>query len=276
MYSIYHFFKHLVEKKSSFYHTRKLEDFPYDSTLLACRNKGIFPDLAIRLNEDQGMFTGGELIELKDSQSYTVTSFNSTIPTGQKSIDRIIASPNSRIHRQMQEVGNNIYSLPIREVFYLIRGRQEAKMKVCLVHGSFFETIESRQLIQRAFSQVVEETSQERGEDVNDEVREYILALLSDQASFSKVRHVQDASVKIRFRIMTEVEREGNILHSDQYPEIKDNTLNFILPCDSSTVEQDILTKMRHVFDAHILSTFDIFALKHHLNGYFWVCQVAL
>ncbi|MCH8013160.1 MAG: hypothetical protein IIA61_14675 [Candidatus Marinimicrobia bacterium] len=55
-----------------------------DEQLLFCKNKGVFPDLARRVNTEKRTFTGGELIELKDSKSYTVSSFNSIIPTGKR------------------------------------------------------------------------------------------------------------------------------------------------------------------------------------------------
>jgi hypothetical protein len=86
MNSIYHFFKDLVEKKRGFLTVDHLENFPFDNSLLSCRNRGTFPDLAIRLNKGRSRFTGGELIELKDSTSYSVSSFNSTIPTRKKNI----------------------------------------------------------------------------------------------------------------------------------------------------------------------------------------------
>jgi hypothetical protein len=73
MYSIYHFFKTLVE------------------------NKGQFPDMAIRISPKNELFTGGELIELKDSDTYTVSSFNSTIPTRKKEISKLIKGENSII-----------------------------------------------------------------------------------------------------------------------------------------------------------------------------------
>ena len=62
----------------------KLEDFPFDENLFSYRNRGTFPDMAVRLNKNKDIFTGGELIYLKDSKSYTVLSFNSTIPTGKR------------------------------------------------------------------------------------------------------------------------------------------------------------------------------------------------
>ena len=52
MNSIYHFFKSLVKQKESFFKINKLEDFPFDDSFLSCKNIGIFPDMAIKLNKD--------------------------------------------------------------------------------------------------------------------------------------------------------------------------------------------------------------------------------
>jgi len=35
---------------------------------LSCRNDGVFPDLAIRVNKNRKIFTGEELIELEDEE----------------------------------------------------------------------------------------------------------------------------------------------------------------------------------------------------------------
>ncbi|MCH8068518.1 MAG: hypothetical protein IID16_04495 [Candidatus Marinimicrobia bacterium] len=78
-------FKHLIRTK---HYSLRMEDtyvdYPFDEQLLSCKNKGVFPDLARRVNTEKRTFTGGELIKLKDSKSYTVSSFNSTIPTGKR------------------------------------------------------------------------------------------------------------------------------------------------------------------------------------------------
>ncbi len=116
----------------------KLEKFPFPDGMLSCRNRGIFPDLAIKLNTDNEMFTGGEFIELKDAKSFTISSFNSTIPLGRKKVKEVTGSKKSRIWKQMEEAGDDILSLEIRDVYYLVRGRKDSKVKVCLTHGSFF------------------------------------------------------------------------------------------------------------------------------------------
>lgn len=275
-YSIYHLFYSLVISKKSFLNVKKLEDFPFNKRLLSCRNKGAFPDMAIRLNKNRSAFTGGELIELKDSATYVVSSFNSTIPSRKKEIADIISGKNSKIKQQMVKAGNNIDSLPVRDVFYLVRGKERGNTKVCLVYGSFFETISIEELISQAFSQVIEERLTESGTDIPQALKDKLLSIFSQQENFSKVRDIEKASVKLRFRIMTEVKAEGNILNTEKYPQIKDNTLNFVLPCHDDTEEKDTIEKAKLVFSKSELEQFSIFKLKHHFNGYFIVFQTPI
>jgi len=110
----------------------------------------------------------------------------------------------------METAGDDIL-LAIRDVFYLVRGRKGIHIKVCLVYGSFFETISIENLISQSFSQVLEERLKESGKEISDELKETLLTVFSQQQNFSKVRNVEKASVKLRFRIMTEVKSEGNI-----------------------------------------------------------------
>lgn len=276
MYSIYHFFKFLVKSKEYFRKSKKLDQFPFDKKLLSCQNDGVFPDMAIRINKDKSIFTGGELIELKDSDSYTVSSFNSTIPSRSKEISKIITGENSIIKQQMKKAGDNIDSLPMRDVFYLVRGKKKKKTKVCLVYGSFFETITIANLIRQSFSQVVEDGLKQSGKEMSQEQKDFLYSILSQQANFSKVRTVEKASVKLRFRIMTEVKAEGNLLNSKKYPEIADNTLNFLLPCHDDDEEKEIRRKLEITFSKAELKQFNIFKVKHHFNGYFLVAQTDL
>ena len=269
--SIYHFFKNLVENKNALKSIGRLDDFPFDTNLLSCKRVGQFPDLAIRICKDNELFTGGELVELKDSKSYSVSSFNSTIPTGRKEIEKVVKAKNSEVLQQMKEAGDDILSLPEREVFYLIRGKSKDKSKIALVHGSFFETVEVGELISKSFSQVLHETIESNKTKLDDETKAILETLFSEQANFSRVRNVENASVKLRFRIMTEVKAEGNILNSKKYPEIGDDTLNFILPSHNEDEDRLNLDKMNVIFDN--LNSFKIFKIKHHFNGNFLVFQ---
>lgn len=280
-YSIYHFFADLCQKKEAFLSANKLESFPFDEQMLSCINKGIFPDLAIKLNNDGERFTGGELIELKDSEkSYSVASFNSTIPTGEKDIQKLIEGGSNVIRTQMEEAGNSILSLPIRQVFYLIRGRRRSNVKVCLTHGKYFETVPVSTLISESFGQALEERLDELGETLSVSMRQKLLDLFSEQQTFSRVRNVEDASVKMRFRIMTEVKAGANILNPNQYPQISDNTLNFAVPCHSGTEQNQQYDKMKIAFREmeceELFSQIGIFVLQHHFNGKFLVFQTNL
>ncbi len=221
MYSIFPFWQSLIKNKAKFAKVKTLDEFPFPVNMLSCKNQGIFPDLAIKINTSDLRFTGGELIELKDSQTYSVASFNSTIPTGKKNIREIISSENSLIFQQMQGAGDDVYALEEREVYYLVRGRKRGSQKICLVHGSFFETVKANDLIRDSFAQVLDELADS---DVSEEVKEKLKSIFSHQESFSRVRNVEKASVRLRFRIMTEVKAEGNVLNASQYPEIKDDT----------------------------------------------------
>jgi len=270
MHSIYHFFAHLAKNKHLFHSETSLSNFPFETDMLACQNNGIFPDLAIRVNPSNPLFSGGELIELKDSKSYTVSSFNSTIPAGTKEISKIIKGKNSIIKKQMEAVGDDIDLLPVREVFYLIRGRKKDNIKVVLIHGNFFETVKSNKLISQSFEQVLKERLDEKGINMESDVQDLLVDIFSEQENFSKVRNVDKASVKLRFRIMTEVKAEGNILNTQKYPDIKDNTINLIVPCHTER-DQELAIKRLSSVDA--LDQFMSLKIKHHLNGYFLVFQ---
>lgn len=274
--SIYHFFRSLSHQKHFFKKIKKLDKLHFDKKLLSCRNDGVFPDMAIRLNKDRKIFTGGELIELKDSDSYTVASFNSTIPARSKKIEDIITGKNSTVKKQMEKAGNEISSLPVRDVYYLIRGRKNEHTKVCLVYGSFFETISVGSLISNSFSQVLDERLREGRKEISEDLRQTLISLLSQQQNFSKVRNVEKASVKLRFRIMTEVKSEGNILNTNKYPEIRDDTLNFVLSCHDDEQKKDALDKLKLVFNPKEMNGFSIFTIKHHFNGHFLVIQTPL
>lgn len=277
MYSIYHFFAHLYRNRNRLEWVPRLEDFPFDIELLSFKGKGKFPDFAIRVNPD-GNPSGGELIEVKDSRSYAVASFNSTIPTGSKLIQSLVQGKSSVIREQMEAAGDNIFAVPLREVYYLLRGKQRTtnNTKICLVHGSFFETITVEQLIQGAFGQVLDERLEAEDHAVSAELRDLMLRIFSTQDSFNKVRHVENAAVTLRFRIMTEVKKEGNVFNAKIYPAIRDNTLNFIVP---NYPAGDI--KMRKRYLRQALSESELadaqqFTITHPFNGDFFVLSYAL
>ena len=277
VYSIYHFFAHLYRNRNRLEWVPKLEDFPFDIELLSYKGRGKFPDFAIRVNPE-GKPPGGELIEAKDSKSYSVPSFNSTIPTGSKSIESLIQGKSSVVRQQMEAVGDDIFAVPLREVYYLLRGKdpKTKNTKICLVHGSFFETVRVEELIRQAFGQVLDERLQAEDHAISSELHELMLRIFSTQDSFSKVRHVENASVKLRFRIMTEVKKEGNVFNSKIYPAIRDNTLNFILPNHPADDIAKRLLYLRQALSSSELAQGEESIIKHPFNGDFFVLSFAL
>jgi len=271
----------LVVNKKHLTSTRKLTQFPFDKKILSCRNEGKFPDFAIRLNKDKSVYSGGELIELKDSSSsYTVSSFNSTIPTGEKNIGSLIEGKRNRIREQMEKAGDDILSFPLRQVYYLVRGKKGPKTKVGLVHGKFFETIRVPELISKSFFQALEEATEGADPQLFNELKEKIGKLLTNQETFSKVRTINKASVSLRFRIMTEVLAEGNILNTSKYPQIVDDSLNFFVPCHSPQEEKLQIERMKTAFEQRgqkeLYGQLSKFTLQHLLNGPFLVFQFPL
>ncbi|MCB9113273.1 MAG: hypothetical protein H6634_18670 [Anaerolineales bacterium] len=273
MYSIFHFWHQLVQKKEKFEKVRKLDKFPFPKEMLSCSNEGVFPDLAIKINT-QGHFSGGELVELKDSSVYNISSFNSTIPTGKKNIRNIVTSETGNVFRQMQEAGDDVFSLEVRDVYYLVRGRKSGHQKICLVHGSFFETIPAEELVGETFSQVVDEELNDP--DINDNVKKKLKGALSRQDIFSRVRSVDKASVSMRFRVLVEVKPDANILSPKHYPEILDDTLNLICPFYTEDEKEELISNVASVIGLDKLNKLGIFPIKHPLNGWFLVFQVKL
>lgn len=216
-----------------------LESFDYDKRLLASFSKGTFPDVILKTNIKDPNFSGGEFIEFKNTRSYSISSFNSTIPTGTKPFGTL----SLKRKQQLRRAGYGSDDTDHRTVYYLIRGRiPEAKpfpvSKVCLVHGSFFETISASELIKRAFQQILSDFS-----TVNLDKTEFIRQ--PKQGDFSKTRSVDSASVKIRFRVMTEVESKANLLRQNFAPVVKDNTLSLFVPLrsdDGMQPPQDLVT----------------------------------
>ncbi len=273
MYSIYHFWKSLVDNRTNFKKISRLEEFPFPRELLSCSNKGVFPDLAIRINTN-GQYSGGELVELKDSSVYNISSFNSTIPTGKKNIRKIVSSENGIVFKQMQDAGDDVFSLEVRDVYYLVRGRKSGNQKICLIHGSFFETIPADELVGETFAQVVDEELTDP--EINENIKGKLKKALSRQDIFGRVRSVEKASVSMRFRVLVEVKPQANILNSSQYPDILNDTLNFASPFYSEEEKSNLIFSMTSVMGKDQMKKIKILEIKHPLNGWFLVFQTKL
>ena len=85
--SAYHLLSDIYQRRRNL-RSAKLaaENFMLRDDLIACRgSRGVFPDIVLRTNDNDPMFSGGEFIEIKDAkEGYNITSFNSTIPSAYK------------------------------------------------------------------------------------------------------------------------------------------------------------------------------------------------
>jgi len=280
--SVYHFFAHLVQNRNKLNRNTKLEDFPFDEEMISCKNNKrskLWPDLAIRLNNGDDEFTGGELIEAKDSKNLSIPSFNSTIPCGSKEIALIIGGTTSKIRKQMEDAGDNPLSLPKREVYYLVRGNRGKTdgVRVCLVHGSFFETISAPTLVKEAFRQVFDERMTETDTRFHRKTKDKIVNIFDNREAFAETRHINNASVSLRFRPMSQASPKGNIL---KYNNIRDNSMSFLVPIEDQNSEAEHKWKMRIAFEESGKMTdfnqINIFLINHKLNGPFLAFQISL
>ncbi|MDR1493536.1 MAG: hypothetical protein LBT05_12560 [Planctomycetaceae bacterium] len=86
----------------------------------------------------------------------------------------------------MIDAGYDVDLLPVRQVYYLIRGRKKDKIKVILVHGSFFETVKSNMLISQSFEQVLKERLQNEGIKLEDDIKNLLVNIFQNKKVSAK------------------------------------------------------------------------------------------
>ena len=289
--SIYHFFARLMERRGYFIQDNKLENFDFPKYMIATESSHGFPDFILKSNMSSDL-TGGELIELKDTKSYQIASFNSTLPTQTKSVSALTKN----IQMQLIASGEDLEQLPERHVYYLIRGINKTHShplaKTILVSGAFFETAPIKDVLTDAFHQVAD-NSISHGVDKSDELENFKVT----QENFAATRQVERSSISVRFRVMAQVDPKANLLNSKNFPEIKANTLTF-LSHEPSLIEGESLTSVykwsetpaflkecssyKHLqsayneIEADLTSVTDVSVLKHPLNGTFFMAQSSI
>lgn len=198
----------------------------------------MFPDFVFKTHYIDGIFTDGSILELKDSAGSGIASFNSTIPTHFKNLQEINDFNNSDIITKLAFIIDYPYSTRKeylthdRKCFYLVRtNRNNNRVKISVVEGSFFETLPKEKLIAETMKAIARE---HLGKEFTFEL-EQVFERINDQNLIARSRsdivglvdgNEKKASVSPRFRIMSEVTNDGN---PHQYREILDKTLNLIL-----------------------------------------------
>ncbi len=275
MFSIYHFFAYLLHNRRRLQFVPNLTDFPFPSDPLSFRGKGGFPTLALRFNPG-GDPPGGELLGLKDSSSYSISTFQSHIPAGAISIDSLGNEKANEIYESMNAAGEDAKSMPIREVFYLIRGQRQCYTKLCLIHGNFFETANTEEVVQFVLGQVFADCLIEDERSIRPEHLDSLSRALAHEVLSNQYRSVKNASVAFRLQVEADVIEKTNILNPDYFPAIRDDTISFIIP-----YSMDIDFRQRRRYLKSLLTQEEWTAgrkmvITHPFNGDFFVLSYAL
>ena len=263
--------------------------FPRD--MIAAESRSGFPDFVLKTNR-YGPLTGGEFIELKDAKSYQIASFNSTLPGATKPISPLPQN----LKNQLMESGEDIESVPQRDVYYLVRGIKRTTSsplsKTVLVSGAFFETVPANEVLANAFSQVAASST---SDDVD--VSEFTRHFDVRQANFAETRRVEGSSISVRFRVMAQVDPRANLLSDTRYPMIEANTLTLLVHeprLTSPSLPEDVyawgeapdavkecdsyayLGEALDGIDATLKSTLRVSVLRHPMNGPFFMAQATI
>ena len=234
-----------------------------------------FPDFLFKVKKQGKRYIGGSLIELKDSKSGNVASFNSTIPTKYKSLEEIdVINGNNLVSRIAKVMDSKLaldkqYFKFERRCLYLVRTHKGSKkVKVSIVDGSFFETVPKEHLFYQMFLNVLRAHLERKKVEISREALEKVeeaLSYVTDQTIIASSQIIEGASIRPRLRIMAEVHPEGNP-HSKFYPEIMEGSFNLIL---QSSPEARELEKELSV---HIPEV-EVFSIFHKRNGEHTVFQ---
>ena len=228
-----------------------------------------FPDFLFKLRRHDNELVCGCLLELKDSKGGNIASFNSTLPTKDKSLEEIdVINGNDLVSRiasikdaELAEEEN--YYTYQRKCFYLVRTHADTeKVKVSIIDGSFFETVPKEHLIYQMFLNVLHAHLKKKDIKLTSETLKQIedaLSHVTDQTIIASSQVIEKASVRPRLRIMAEVHSEGNP-HSSFYPEISEGSFNLILQATPSvkSLEKELCSKTPQI---------KVFSIHHKRNG---------
>src|SRR4030067_2411826 len=131
-----------------------------------------FPDFLFKTEKKNGHYLRGSLMELKDSKSASISSFNSTIPTKTKTLEEVdVVNGNNLVSKIASIVDSDSSSDPgymqfPRHCFYFVRTqRGTSRIKVSIIDGAFFETLPKEQLFHQLILYVYHKHLEKKGID---------------------------------------------------------------------------------------------------------------
>ena len=274
MYNIYHFFESLIKVRAELSSVSKLKHYHFDSVPLAYRDNASFPSLVLRMHKGFS-WPGGEFVGIMDSESYNVPPFESHIPTGALFLDTLGHDLKAKIYRSMQAAGEVPGWIREREVYYLIRGKNNGNCKICLVHGSFFEPrVKAEYYVQQALEEVLADCLEE--ETLSRDQFNMLCSIFAQETFADQFRKVGIGRIKFSLRIKTRENLGANLLSSFYYPKIRDNTMNFVIPHYPEEQHAYRMQKLRWTLSASILEQGEKIFIKHPQKSDYSVLSYAL
>lgn len=276
MFSIYQFFAHLLENRRRLRELSRLSDMPWRYKSFAYKNFCGFPNLAMQFQASWPPY-GGELVGLLESDSFSMPSFVSHIPTGAISLDSLPQNTASHIRRKIKALNPETPFPTLHEVYYLLRGKWQNRIKVCLVHGNFFATKEADQLIRRALVQVASDCLEDNDmQAVNPDTLEWLARALLREVLSNRARSAPNASVSFRLEVVADVIDTLNILSSDRFPAIEADTLSFIIPYSLDAEFRERILELKSSLMRSEWRIARKLGIRHPFNGDFFVLSYAL
>ncbi|MCY3864374.1 MAG: hypothetical protein OXG68_02945 [Chloroflexi bacterium] len=274
MFGIYHFFSFLLDMRPILPKTASLSKFYTRPAGVVYLNRSSFPTIVLRSNLGEELI-GGEIIGLVDGKSLTAPTFKSHLPCGEVSIRSLGHQKAVAIARSIRNSEDDARPHELREVYYLIRNRHPFYTKICLVHGSFFATVTSNQLVRDTLHQIMN-NSAETDLAVSSDAVNNLADLLANECFSDHVHSVHNVTVSFRLGINAEVEERANILNSYYFPEIAYDTISLVMP---QRTAEDLTWRKRHLQQA--LSSIEVeqgreSTITHPFNGDFFVLSYAL
>ncbi len=276
MYSIYQFFAYLLENRECLREMRKLSDFCLRHKPFAYQSACGFPNLVMQYEASRPPY-GGEIVGFMDSDSFSVPSFVSHIPTGAISLNALPQDIANHIRRQIKTLNPETQLPALHEVYYLLRGKRNNRTKVCLVHGSFFGPPSTDQLVEKALAQVASDFLNDNDlKTVDPDAVEWLARALSREVLPSRSHSVPNASVSFRLEVVANVIEDSNILCSDGFPAVEADTLSFVFPRSLDSEFRERFAGLRHSLLWSQLRVARGQSIQHPFNGKFFVLSYAL
>ena len=274
MYNIYHFFAFLLRVRSELSSVTKMRGYHFNTVPLAYRDDAGFPSMVLRMHKGYSK-PGGEFVAIIDSNSYNVPPFESHIPTGAMSFDMLGHNRAANIYKSMQAAGEVPGWIHEREVYYLVRGRNSGNSKICLVHGSFFETtVKAEYVLRQALQEVLADSLQEQA--LSQDQFDMLWRIFVQEIFSGQLHKVSIGAVEFKLGVKTHENLGANILSSFYYPEIKDDTLNFVIPLSSFEKNAYRKSSLRRIVSSAEQGQGEEFSIDHPRWGKFFVLSYAL